>query len=293
LNVFPNIYEGSIFRPPSEARSLILQVSIGCSWNRCTFCIAFQGKEFRIKSLGELKEDVEKIHSFYHDARRIFLADGNALCIPTDDLGGMIEYLYSRFKRLERVSIYGGPLDIAAKSVEELETLRDSGLDLIYFGLESGSNEVLKRVRKGANSKLMIETGRKVKEAGIGLSTIFILGLGGEELSWDHAKETVRVLSAQDPDYAAALTLMVRPGSEIMKDVENGQLTLLSPDQSLEELRTIVEGVEVTNTVFRTNHASNYASIGGTLPGDKETILQQIGKALEEGKYKPEFYRGL
>ena len=237
--------------------------------------------------------DVEKVYPYYKDIPRIFLADGNALCMPTDELVGIIEYLYSTFGKLERVSIYGGPLDIVKKSIKELERLREAGLDIVYFGLESGSDEVLRRVKKGANSRLMIETGRKVRDAGLKLSTIFILGLGGMELSEEHARETARVVSAQDPEYAAALTLMVRPDSGIIKDVNEGNLTLLNPNQALEELRSFVEGMKVTNCVFRANHASNYATIGGTLPGDKQQLLLQIEKARASGRYKPEFYRRL
>jgi radical SAM superfamily enzyme YgiQ (UPF0313 family) len=291
--VLANIYEGSIFRPPSEARSLILQATIGCSWNRCTFCTAFREKEFRIKSFDEVERDVGIIHRYYRDARRIFLADGNALAMPTDKLERIIEFLSSRFDRLERVSIYGGPLDIMKKSASELRRLRRAGLDIVYFGLESGSDEVLRRVRKGATSRMMIDTARKVRDAGLKLSTIFILGLGGTELTEDHARETARVVSAQDPEYAAALTLMVRPDSEIITDVREGDLTLLEPDQALDELKRIVEGIDVTDCVFRVNHASNYAITGGTLPGDKENILRQIDAALASGAYKPEFFRRL
>ena len=288
-----DIYEGMVFRPPSEAYSLILQATIGCSWNKCTFCVAFQDKEFRIKSLEELKRDVKRIYRYYKDVPRIFLADGNALCMPTEELEAVLEYLYAKFNNLERVSIYGGPLDLRKKSVEELNRLKEAGLEFVYFGLESGSDEVLNSVRKGAKASTMIETARKVKEAGLKLSVIFILGLGGTELSEVHAKETARVISAQNPDYAAALTLMVEPGAEIVNNVRSGRLTLLNPGQALVELRKMVEGIEVTNSVFRANHASNYAPIRGTLPGDKEDILAQIDGALKSGRYKPEFMRGL
>lgn len=287
------IYEGSIWRPPSEAYSLILQATVGCSWNRCTFCIAYRDKTFRLKSVDEVKADVEKIYPANKHARRIFLADGNALCMPTDDLEAIIGYLYSKFEMLERVSIYGGPLDIREKSEDDLKRLKDAGLGIVYFGLESGSDEVLKKVKKGALAKLMIETGKKVKTSGLALSAIYILGLGGAELTHQHAIETARVLSAMDPDYAAALTLMVVPGSDIAADVESNRMTLLTPDQTLKELRTMVEHIDVTHTVFRANHASNYAPIGGTLPGEKARILARIDEALERGVYKAEGRRGL
>ena len=291
--MYPNIYEGSIYRPPSEAYSLILQATIGCSWNRCTFCIAFKGKNFRIKSLEEIKSDVEQVYSYYKNVTRIFLADGNALVALTEELEEIIKFLYTKFQKLERVTIYGGPLDIKKKSVEELIRLKKAGLTMVYFGLESGSDEVLKLIKKGASSKTMIETGKKVKDAGLILSAIFILGLGGTQLSDIHAKETARVLNEIDPQYAAALTLMVVKGSDIEKDINSDRITLLNPEQILHELRTLVENLKLTNTIFRANHASNYAEIRGTLPHNKEEILSQINDALLMGKYKPDFLRGL
>ena len=291
--MFPDIYEGNLFRPPSEAYSLILQATIGCSWDRCTFCTAFKGKHFRIKSFEEIARDVEKVLPQFGRTRRIFLADANALCMPTDELEKVIEHLYASFPALERVAIYGGPRDIAEKSVEELTRLREAGLKLVYFGLESGSDQVLRKVRKGALSETMIECAHKLKAAGLKLSSIFILGLGGEELSEVHAQETARVISAQDPDFAAGLTLMVEPGSGIEEEVREGRLTLLNPEQVLQELRVIVEGLELTNTMFRTNHASNYAGLGGTLPRDKLRILEAIDAALAQGNFKAERFRRL
>ncbi|MCK4757418.1 MAG: radical SAM protein [Thermoplasmata archaeon] len=291
--MYDDIYEGSIWRPPSEAYSLILQATVGCSWNKCSFCIAYKGKTFRIKTLDDIKRDVEKIYPHCKDTKRIFLADGNALCVPTDELEAVIKFLYSKFEKLERISIYGGPLDIKDKSVDELMRLKEAGLELVYFGLESGSDDVLKMVKKGALSELMIETGKKVKASGLKLSAIYILGLGGIELTDSHAIETARVISAMDPDYAAALTLMIVPGSDIAADIGSGRITLLNPDQTLQELRKMVEQLEVTNTIFRANHASNYAPIRGTLPRDKERILAQIDDALKKGVYKPELMRGL
>lgn len=293
LLMTPNIYEGSIYRPPSEAYSLILQATIGCSWNRCTFCIAFKDKKYREKSLEEIKRDVDLVYPYYKDVNRIFLADGNAIAMSTDELEKIIKFLYLKFQKLERITIYGGPIDLNKKSVEELKRLKDAGLTMVYFGLESGSDEVLKLIKKGANSKTMIETAKKVKDAGLKLSIIFILGLGGTELSKTHANETARVLNAIDPDYAAALTLMVVRGSDIENDIKSGKITLLNPIEVLYELREIVEKLELTSTIFRANHASNYAEIRGTLSKDKKEILSQIEDALVIGDYKPEFLRGL
>lgn len=291
--MFRDIYEGNIFRPPSEANSLILQATIGCSWNRCSFCTAFAGKTFRKKTLNELKEDVEKVLPYHSGVERIFLADGNALCLETELLKDMLEHLYSRFDDLKRVTMYGGPIDITNKTLEELKSLKEAGLEMVYFGLESGSSEVLRRVKKGATPEMMVEAARKVKEAGLKLSTIFILGLGGVELSGEHAAETARVLSEQDPDYAAALTLLLEPGAPIIKEIEEGGMTLVTPEQSLGELRTIIERMDVTNCVFRSNHPSNYVPIRGALPYDRDRMLKQIDEALNESRFRPEGWRAL
>jgi radical SAM superfamily enzyme YgiQ (UPF0313 family) len=288
-----DVYEGNIFRPPSEARSLILQATIGCSWNRCTFCSAFQGKEFRIKSLDEIRRDVEKVYPYYRNADRIFLADANALCMETDELVSIMEYLYSKFEYLERITIYGGPIDIHKKSVEELRRLKEAGLHMIYLGLESGSREILKRVCKGATPEMMIEAGRKVKEAGILFSVMVILGLGGQGLSEEHAGESARILSSMDPDYAAALTLLLEPGAGILKDIDDGRMTLITPEQSLKEIRTIIENLDVSNCIFRSNHPSNYIPIKGTLPHDREKMLREIDEALRESRFRPEGWRAL
>jgi radical SAM superfamily enzyme YgiQ (UPF0313 family) len=291
--MFWDIYEGNIFRPPSEARSLILQATIGCSWGKCTFCTAFTGKKFRAKSPDEIKKDVEKVLPYYGDTERIFLADGNALCMETDELVVIIKYFYEKFPRLKHVNIYGGPIDIQKKSLEELVQLKEAGLQMVYFGLESGSAEILKKVKKGATPKMMVETARKVKKAGLKFSSIFILGLGGQELSEEHARETAKVLTGQDPDYAAALTLMLESGAPIIEEVESGRMTLITPDQAIKELRIIVKNFEATNCIFRSNHASNYVPIGGTLPGDKSQILKQLDEAERISKFKPEYYRRL
>jgi len=288
-----SIYEGTVYRPPSEATSLILQATIGCSHNTCTFCVSYQDKRFRIKSLHEMEADIQAILPYFRDTRRIFLADGDALAIPTPRLLELLAMLHRSFPRLERVGIYGSPGNIRKKGVEDLGSLREAGLGIIYIGLESGSDAILKAVRKGALSKDMIAAARKVKEAKIPLSVIWILGLGGMEKSEEHARETARVLNKMDPEYAGALTLMIVEPAPICREVELGRLTPLSPRESLEELRRVVERLELTDCVFRVNHASNYASIGGTLPADKQKILGQIDAALKREGYRPEWMRGL
>jgi radical SAM superfamily enzyme YgiQ (UPF0313 family) len=294
-NLIDSIYEGSIFRPPSEAFSLILQVTIGCSHNRCTFCGTFREKEFRIKTFDEIKTDVEVVYPYYKDIDRIFLADGNALIIPTPDLLKILELLYSTFPKLTRVGVYGSPSDLLKKSVDELKRLREAGLGIVYLGLESGSDKILKRVCKGALAKHMITGVTKVKDAGIKISVIMILGLGGKEHSTEHATESARVLNAMDPDYIGALTLMVVEGTEIYDEVQNGKLEILEPRDVFQELKILIENLELTNCIFRANHASNYIPVGGTLPNDKAKILRKLDKALasEDVSFKPEYLRAL
>lgn len=289
------IYEGSVFRPPSEARSLILQATIGCSHNKCTFCITYRDKKFRIKTFEEIKDDVEKILPYYGDAKRIFLADGNALVIPTNDLIKILHLIKESFPRLERIGIYACPQDILKKSVSELKALKSSGLGIIYLGLESGSDPILKKVRKGVSSKRMVEAGDKVKEAGIILSVIFILGLGGKEQSQEHATETARVLTKMDPDYIGALTLMAIKGTEIYDEVKTGKLELLEPREIFEELRILIENMNLTKCIFRANHASNYLPVGGSLPDDKPEMLDKINRILlrDDVSFKPEWLRAL
>ena len=287
------IYEGTVYRPPSEATSLILQATIGCSHNTCTYCVSYMDKKFRIKSIKEMEHDIKAVLSYYRGTERIFLADGDALAIPAPQLLDLLALLKKNFPKLERASIYGSPGNIRRKTIEELKALRQAGLGIIYIGLESGSDTILRAVKKGSLSKDMIAAAKKVKEAGIPLSVIWILGLGGKEQSDEHARETARVLNAMDPEYAGALTLMVVEPAPICREIEAGRLTLLDPKESLEELRRVVERLEISNCVFRVNHASNYASIKGTLPLDKQKILAQIDDALGQSDYKPEWMRGL
>jgi radical SAM superfamily enzyme YgiQ (UPF0313 family) len=289
------IYEGAVFRPPSEARSLILQATIGCSHNKCTFCVTYLDKEFRIKSFDEIKTDVETVLPYYKDAKRIFLADGNALIMPTEDIIKILSLLRDSFPKLERVGIYACPQDILRRSVSELKEIKNQGLGIIYIGLESGSDTILKKIKKGVKSKHMIQAAKRVKEAEITLSVIFILGLGGRQNTKEHAQETAKVLSEMDPDYIGALTLMVIKGTEIYIEMKEGKLKLLEPRGVFEELRILIENLNLSNCVFRANHASNYLPVGGTFPADKKDILQRIDRILEKEdvSFKPEWLRAL
>ncbi len=287
-------YEGLIFRPPSEAESLILQVTVGCSYNKCTFCGAYQGKRFRIKRFEEVKEDIDEVSPYM--IRRVFLADGDALIIPQKELLRILDYMQLKLKGLERVGIYGNARDILKKDVEELKELRQQKLGIIYLGLESGDKEILRRIKKNATVEQLIRAAKRVKESGILLSVTVILGLGGVEGSLIHAEETGRVLSEMDPDYVGALSLMIVPGTPIEHEIETGKLVLPNPFELIQELEIMIENSHMTNCFFASNHASNYLPLRIRLPEEKEEALRRIREVLrrkDPALLRPEFLRAL
>jgi radical SAM superfamily enzyme YgiQ (UPF0313 family) len=287
-------YEGMIFRPPSEADSLILQVTVGCSYNRCTFCSAYREKRFRIKSFEEIKADVDEVSPY--KIRRVFLADGDALSIPMKGLLQILSYLKGRLKGLERVGIYANAKDVLRKNVEELKALKDLGLGILYLGLESGDPEVLKRIQKNATVDELIRAGKRVKESGILLSVTVILGIGGVEGSLRHAAETGKVLSAMDPDYVGALSLMIVPGTPIAKEIETGKLVLPTPFGLIQELETMITHCQFTHCFFASNHASNYLPLRIQMPEQKEEALRRIREVLlrkDANLLRPEYLRAL
>ena len=287
-------YEGMIFRPPSESESLILQVTVGCSYNRCTFCAAYQGKRFRIKRFEEIKEDIDEGSAYR--IRRVFLADGDALIIPQKELLQILTYLQEKLKGLERVGIYANAKDILRKDVEELKALKKLGVGIIYLGLESGDPEVLKRIKKNATVDQLILAGKRVKESGILLSVTVILGLGGVKGSQTHAEETGRVLSEMDPDYVGALSLMIVSGTPIAQEIETGELILPTPFGLIQELETMINNCHMTHCFFASNHASNYLPLRIQLPDEKEDALRRIREVLKRkdpALLRPEYLRAL
>jgi radical SAM superfamily enzyme YgiQ (UPF0313 family) len=285
-----------IYRPPSEAESLILQVTVGCSYNRCTFCSAYQGKSFRIKSVEEVKEDIDEVSSYGARIPRVFLADGDALIIPQKGLVQILQYLKMKLKGLERVGIYANARDILKKEVEELKELKDLGVGIIYLGLESGNPEVLKRIKKNATTDLMIRAARRVKESGIVLSVTVLLGIGGVELSQAHAEDTGRVLSEMDPDFVGALSLIVVPGTPIEKEIRTGKLVLPTPFGLIQELETMITHCRFTRCFFASNHASNYLPLRIRMPEEKEEALRRIREVLQRkdpALLRPEYLRAL
>ncbi len=289
-------YEGAIYRPPSEAGSLILQITVGCRHNACTFCGVFKDKRFRIKSEQEIEEIILTALAHYPDAERIFLADGDALTVETSVLVKILDQLYRDFSRLERVGIYGGPKDIQLKSIEELKELKEHGLNIVYLGVESGSARILKTVHKGVTPEEMIAAGQKVIASGLLLSCTVIIGLGGKAYSQEHAIETAKVASAINPHYLAGLTLMVKPEAPIMRSVQKGELELLSPLEALSEIKTLVEHLQVTDCIFRCNHASNYLPLKATLPQERAMLISIIDKVIKSnqtGQLRSESSRAL
>ena len=288
-------YEGIVIRPPSEADSLILQVTLGCSHNRCTFCPTYKGRRLRIKDLDKIREEIDEMAPF-GPFRKVFLADGDALILPQDKLIAILQYLKEKLPGLRRVGVYGNAKSILRKSVEELRALKALKLGIVYLGVETGDQSLLEKVRKGVSYEQMVEAGRRVKEAGITLSVTVLLGLGGVGHGREHALATAKILSDIDPDFASALTLMVVPGTPLYEDMEAGRFQLPSPFQLLEELEIMIDHSNFTNTYFTSNHASNYLPIKGRLPRDKEALVRLIQNVVSSGdasRLRPEFLRGL
>ena len=287
-------YEGMIIRPPSEANSILIQVTLGCSHNKCTFCGTFRGKRFNIKKEKIIFEDIEFARQHFRRQSRVFLCDGDALILPQKRLVPILERIRDRLPWVTRVGVYANTKSIGMKTDEELAQLRDLGVKIAYMGLESGDDQVLKEIRKGATSEKMITMGRRVKAAGIKLSVTVLLGLAGADRSLIHARETGRVLSRMDPDYVGALSLMLVPGSELHEAHEKGKFQLLGPDAMLRELGAMIAATQLSDGLFHANHASNYLPIRAHLPRDREKTLERISQALE-GKIalKPESMRAL
>lgn len=285
-------YEGAVYRPPSEARSLIIQVTIGCSHNKCTFCNMYKDKKFRVRNIEEIVQDLKESREYYRTVKRIFLADGNALVLKNEDLKKILLAIKELFPECERVGIYAAPKDILNKTVEELKQLNELGINIAYLGIESGSDEILRDTKKGVTSQQMIEAGKKIVSSGIELSVMIISGLGGKEKWKQHALQSAKVLNEINPQYVALLTLLINPGTEMHEKIQNGSMKLLDPKEVMIETKELITNLNLKNCVFRSNHASNYVALGGVLPEDKEALLRQLEEALVENyDYKDELFR--
>jgi len=285
-----------IIRPPSEAQSYILQITYGCSHNTCTFCPTYLDKKFGVRPEEEVFEDIDMASRSLSGVRRVFLCDGNALVLPQRRLIPILDRLNASFPGLDRIGIYANARDILKKSTEELRELRGKKLGMIYMGLESGSDEVLRRVKKGATAREITDSVKKAQSEGIRVSVIGLIGLGGKELSHEHAVETGRVVNEMDPLYFSLLTLMIVPGTQLHAQWESGEFELPEPLELLQEVRTVIESLEgLSGCIFRTNHASNYLPLAGRLPRDKQRLLDTIDAAIKRGEssLRPEGWRAL
>ncbi|MEO0080253.1 MAG: radical SAM protein [candidate division WOR-3 bacterium] len=287
-------YEGNIFRPPSEADSLLIQATIGCSHNRCTFCAMYREKRFRVRPIDDVIEDIRWAGEHYgSDVRRVFICDGNALVLPMRYLRTLLRELQRAFPELQRVGVYANARDILNKSAAELSELVANRLTIFYIGLESGSDRILKMIDKGATSQEMIAAVRKAQDAGMKSSVIYLLGLGGRQLWHENAVESARVVSEMNPNYLSALTLTPIPGTPLWQEMAAGRFELPSPEELALELRLFLEQVECRATVFRSNHASNYVPLAGRLPRDRERLIAELDEAIRHHRFKPEYLRGL
>ena len=288
-------YEGLIIRPPSEAYSLLLQVTVGCSHNKCTFCGTYRQKKFRIKSLEQIKKDLREA-SHYENMEKVFLCDGDALIIPQTRLDEILKLINDNLQNIKRIGTYANAKSILRKSVDELKKLRDLGLKIIYLGVETGNVELLQKIKKGVTDEQMVEAALRVKEAGIILSVTVLLGLGGLEKSIEHAIDTAKILSDMDPDYVGALTLMLVPETELYEDYLAGRFVLPDKFGFIRELYLMIANSNFTNCYFTSNHASNYLPVKAYLPRDKEKILKMISSVINEkdlSQIRPEYLRGL
>ena len=275
-------YEEPVYRPPCEADSLIIQATIGCPHNRCTFCGMYKTKEYRVRPLEEVKEDLERARATYGRVPSLFFADGNTIAMRSSDLGELIRFARGLFPELERVSCYGGTRFIRGRKVEDLRRLQEAGLDIIYLGLESGDDEVLSRVKKGVTADDVVRAARKVKEAGIDLSVYVLAGLGGKELSREHALNTARALDRMEPHYIRMRTLVVLPGTPLYEEMTRGEFEELDGEGIVQETRLLIENLGVEGAWVLSDTISNYLPLYGRRPDQKEQMLAAIDELLSQ-----------
>jgi radical SAM superfamily enzyme YgiQ (UPF0313 family) len=288
------IYEQPLFRPPSEAESLILQITIGCSYNRCAFCSMYRSKRFRLKPLEQVRGEIAAARAALGpDVRRVFLADGDAMCLSARRLFDILDALNEAFPQLQRVGIYANARDVRVKSDEQLVELRRRKLKILYLGLESGDDATLAAIAKGATASEIVTAVQRVRAAGISTSVMVLIGLAGRERSLQHARASAEALSAMQPTYTALLTYTPVPGSPLFERISRGEHDLPGPLESLEEIRELVARLECP-TYFTCNHASNYLPLAGKLPSARSDILECLAAALAgQLPLKPEIFRGL
>lgn len=272
-----------LYRPPGEWKSYLLQCTIGCSNNQCTFCGMYKEKKFRIRPTQEILEDIDMARAYYGPGlQRVFLMDGDAIIIKTEDLLRILHKLYDTFPALEKVTLYAGPRSTLSKTPEELKALHDAGLSRAYLGVESGSDAVLKFIHKGVNAQQMLQAGQRLVEAGIDLWVTIILGITGEGGDWrEHILSTAQIINEMKPRHLSAMTFAPAKGTPLGDDVLAGRFKVYGPDHILEECRLLIQHLDVDPLHFTSNHASNYLPLKGSLPQDREKFLSLIDQALE------------
>jgi radical SAM superfamily enzyme YgiQ (UPF0313 family) len=274
-------YEGQIYRPPVEASSLIIQATIGCPWNRCTFCAMYKDRKFRVRPLGDVLDDLDAARSAYRSVPSLFLADGNTVSLATDDLLAILRHAYATFPELEHVGTYGGARFIAEKPVDELAALRAAGLSVVYLGLESGDDETLARVKKGVTAAEMIEAGGRLREAGFPVNLYVLVGLGGRRRWREHALGTAAVINAIRPAIVRPRTLYVQEGTPLWHQRERGEFIEAGPREALQEMRLLLETVTVPLQLV-SDHITNYLPLYGRLPADRVALLAAIDRSLAQ-----------
>ena len=282
----------NLYRPPSESFSLILRITIGCSHNKCSFCSMYKGVQFHIKPFEQIKAEIDYFRSRAKYVNRIFLADGDALIVPTEKLIEILKYIKNIFPECERISTYASPKSLELKSEDELKKIKDNGISLLYIGAESGSDEVLKNINKGVTSKELGDLILKAKKVGFKTSVTFIVGILGEKDFREHAVATGNFISRCEPDYVGILSLMLEENTTIYQEWLKGNFKEADGIDILKEIKLIIENINVTsNIVFRSNHASNYINLKGNLPEDKKRLIQEIDISLNKHSLKEKKYR--
>lgn len=286
-------YDMPLYRPPSEANSLIIQVTLGCSHNKCSFCSMYKSKTFMVKSLEQIKGEINFLKNNYGKVDRIFLADGDALIIPMDMLREIFKYLREVFTECSRISLYASPKSIELKTLDELIELKELGLGLAYMGIESGNDELLLEINKGADRNRLINAALKMKNSGIPISVTVIAGLGSYEKSEIHAKDTGDIISKINPNYVGVLSLMIEKNTEIYDNVHNGKFIPMDDKSVLKEISLLIKNINAKEKIiFRANHASNYISLKAELPNEKDNLIKSINEFIEKD-YVKNYWRSL
>jgi len=289
-------YQGQVFRPPSEGNSLILQATLGCSWNKCTFCAMYRDKKFRVRKLEELYKEIDWYNEQYSDPSKVFLADGDALMAKASFLAELLDYLYDTWPEVKRVSCYASPQALSVRTVEEMRMLKEKGLTQYYLGVESGNDSCLKAMDKGVDSAEMIRVAKRANEAGVRLSVMILLGMGGFALSREHAIDSARVINAIQPRFVSTLVATPVEGTPLWDSDQRGEFDHLDPIALAAELREFLVHLDLKASIFRSNHASNYLALAGTLPKDQAALVGALDRVLadpENARFRPEWMRAL